>query len=669
MAPWLSGCEMVVTPSSYYHSIALRVPSKVPSGLDSAVLAASGAIRRRYGEKRRWLQAASRIFDQAERLGDATDARLIQRLEAVRWSFRTGRGDAVLEEALALLTEAAWRSLGMRPYPVQIMGAIGLFYNRLIEMQPGEGKTITAALAAVLAGWRGRPCHVVTANTYLAQRDASSLEPLYRFSGLSTGCVMPGMEPMQRGDQYQCDVVYTTSKELAADFLRDRLKVGERNEPGRHYLHLPMNRQNGQGLIMRGLYTAIVDEVDSVLIDEAVTPLILSGKGRNQPLVEACRAAVTIGEALEQGSDYVVDQRYREIRLTSQGKQRVAETVQRLPNMWCGRQHGEDLILRALAAGHFYRRDKEYVIQDGRVVIVDEFTGRLMPERSWSNGMQQIIEARERLEPTHPDNTMARISFQRFFRFFPRLSGMTGTAQEESTEFWKIYRLQCVVIPPNRPCVRSKMPLQVYENRDHKVNAIVKEIIRTHETGRPVLVGTTSVHASEELAYRLQRQNLEFDLLNATRDREEAAIIARAGELGRITIATNMAGRGTDIKLGSGVAARSGLHVIATEPNEASRIDRQLFGRCARQGEPGTVQPYVSVDDPVLRRFLPKTVLRSLRWAVRRKAPGAAFMGRAAVARAQRTAQRMAYGRRVGVLRADDWITESMSFVGAGLKF
>jgi preprotein translocase subunit SecA len=569
------------------------------------------------------------------------------------------------------MVEVANRTLGLRPYPVQVMGALALHEGYLAEMATGEGKSLTACLPAVLAAWTGLPFHFITVNDYLANRDAVEMRPFYASCGVSVGCVMSEMDPGERRMNYEKDVVYTTIKELVADFLRDRLILGSLHHPSRRLLRqlLQPRLRDLEGVVMRGLNSVIVDEADSVLIDEAVTPLIISRAQENKPLVKACRTAHDISDSFTLGEDYLADIKYKEINLTKEGQRKLEEHSQLLPGIWRGASRREELVQQTLTAREFYRQDKQYVVQDGKVAIVDEFTGRLMPNRTWRHGLHQAVEAKEGLEINDPSETLARLSFQRFFRFFSKLSGMTGTAQEATSEFWHIYKLPVLTIPTNRPCIRKILPDSVYPNEAEKWAAVVREIEKWHRTGRPVLVGTRSVKASERLAEMLTEKGLAFNLLNAVRHKEEARIVAAAGEQDRITISTNMAGRGTDIKLGRGAAQREGLHVIATERHESGRIDRQLFGRCARQGDPGTAQVFMSVEDELLQRFVPAPMRNRLVTALKSKAPGAGRLAEGALSYSQRTAQRLAFRQRRNVLQMDTWLEEALSFTGPGSEF
>ncbi len=645
-------------------------PGKTTAGLDAWVDRGVGSMKRRRSVLRGLLEDAERVEAMSASVRTLSDAALRVRLNECRQWFRRqdGESDERLIESLAAIREAAERTVGLHPFLVQVMGALALHRGLLAEMATGEGKTLTAGLAAVLAGWTRRPCHIVTVNDYLAERDAAWIKPLYAFCGVSVGHVTGAMPPSERLRGYEQDVTYTTSKEIVADFLRDRLRLGRLHIPARRLIARLLQPANTAftGLVMRGLHTAIVDEADSVLIDEAVTPLIISRAPGGDAMSDGYRTAWQFARTMDSGVDYSLDTRYREVELTAAGKAKVEGCQANLPALWRGSARLTDLIKQALTAREFFLRGKQYVVQDGKVIIVDEFTGRMMPMRRWRDGLHQMIEAKEGVEISPRDETLARLSFQRFFRSFRKMSGMTGTAKEGAAEFWHVYRLPVIVIPTNRPCVRKELPDRVFPDWESKWSALVDEIARLHEQGRPVLVGTRSVARSEELAEKLSQRHLPFSLLNATRHREEAAIVAGAGEHGKITIATNMAGRGTDIKLDHGVAALGGLHVIATERHEAHRIDRQLYGRAARQGDPGSAQAFVSLEDELVKRFVPEFVRRQVERVVRSRIGVADKLAGAAFAFGQFQAQRLAARQRRTVLKYDTWLAESLSFTGSG---
>ena len=650
-------------PSVEYHALTVKRPKALPKGLDALAHTLTGSAGRRNKVLTALWEQVREVEGHADELTNLSDRHLRERLEEHRDAFRRHRA-AVPERvapALAAIREAAARTVGLRAYPVQILGALAMEDGRLAEMATGEGKTLTAALAAVLAGWTHLPCHILTVNDYLAQRDAENYRPLYQFCGLKVDYVTGLMEAEQRRRAYGAHICYTTSKEVLADFLRDRLQLQRVSDPQRRLIRqLVRPRKSGsEGLVLRGLHTAIVDEADSILIDEAVTPLIIAQPRANPMLVEACVAARDLVKQLEPDTHYTVDHRYREVKLTEEGKERISGLVEDLPPVWQGVGRSQALLQQAITARELFLKGRQYVVQDDKIMIVDEFTGRIMPNRSWSEGLHQAIECKEGLEITEPNETVARMSFQRFFRLFPKICGMTGTAWEARFPLWRIYGLPVVRVPTNKPCIREVLPERIFATQEEKWEAVADEVERIHGLGRPVLVGTRSVEASEQLAVRLEAKGLEYNLLNAVRHAEEARIIAEAGLEAKITIATNMAGRGTDIKLGRDVAEAGGLHVIMTERHEARRIDRQLFGRAARQGDPGSARSFVSLEDELFRRFVPEAVRKSLAGVsggVARKP----FL--AALDAAQRAAERHAFRGLKSVLGTDTWLEESLSF-------
>ena len=662
----------MVIPTHDYRRSGFRAPADPLKGIDAWVNSVIGRCRRRSHLRETLLRDAFAVDAMAPEWIELPDGKLHFRLAEFRTIFRRGgasAGEFVLP-ALAAIREAADRQLGLRPFPVQLMAALALHRGYLAEMATGEGKTLVAGLAAVLAGWTKRPCHVITVNDYLVERDAGRLRPLFDFCGVSVGAVTGAMDAQARKAGYGSDVTYTTSKELLADFLRDRIRLGSLQNPIRRTIRrmLAPGSFAQDGLVLRGLHTAIVDEADSVLIDEAVTPLIISAPRENALLKEAALIAEEVSAGLCPDSDYQTNARYKEVDLTESGFQRISERAMSLPGLWQGKERRQELVVQALVAREFFKRDKHYIIVDGKVVIVDEFTGRPMPQRTWSQGVHQAIEAKERLAVSDPTETISRLSFQRFFRCFYNLSGMTGTAYEAAGEFWQVYGLPVVSVPTNRPCIRAHWPDRVFLSEAGKWEAIVTEIERLHASRRPVLVGTRSVLASEHLAELIAARGLQAKVINATHLADEAAVVSMAGEAGRITIATNMAGRGTDVILGQGVAKLGGLHVIATERHESGRVDRQLFGRSARQGDPGSAQAFVSAEDELVRRYVPSVILRCLKAALHEERPWRGPLARATFSLAQRNAQALAFKQRVAVLRADIWLNEALSFApGEGI--
>lgn len=507
--------------------------------------------------------------------------------------------------AFALVREATRRTLGIEHYPSQLTGGFVMFCGCVAEMQTGEGKTLTALLPACAAAFKGIPVDIITVNDYLAARDADEMKPVYEFLGLSVGCVRNGLSPAERREEYSRNIVYCTNKELVFDYLKDKINIGDRN----HHLQLHAERLCGDPeitnkFVLRGLHYAIVDEADSVLMDEARTPLIISGEMEiNNDQEEMYRKAIEIAWQLEAGQDFRLIINERDITLTDAGKEKIHAYTQDLGGYWRSRLRGNELVIQALNAIYLFERDKHYLVLDGKVEIVDEHTGRVMENRSWERGLHQLIEIKEDCELTRPRSTLAKISYQGFFRKYHHLCGMTGTASEVAGEFRSVYGLEVLKIPSNKPCVRKDNGTRIAGDDHTKWLWVRDRVTELHESGTPVLVGTHSVAASEILSGLLTDVGLEHNLLNAKQNSDEADIIAKAGLEGQITIATNMAGRGTDIKLDNTVRQEGGLYVILTELHDAGRIDRQLEGRCARQGDPGQFEIIISLDDHLLGKY------------------------------------------------------------------
>jgi len=554
------------------------------------------------------------LVDEINALGDEMAALSDEQLAAKTGEFkqRLEEGetlDELLPEAFAVVREMAARKVGERPYDVQLLGGIVLHQGKIAEMRTGEGKTLTAVAPVYLNALEGKGVHVVTVNDYLARRDAAWYGPVYHSLGMSVGVIQqngvsymyePGyrpsedggggledLRPCQRRDVYAADITYGTNNEFGFDYLRDN-----------------MVRDLSQR-VQRGLHYAIVDEVDNILIDEARTPLIISGAAEEASATYIAFARAVKG--LQEEVDYVVDHKAKHVALTEEGIAKV-ERALGISNLFAGDPRLARHLEAALDAEYLKRLDRDYVIKDGEIVIVDEFTGRLMPGRRWSHGIHQAVEAKEGLKIQRESITYATITFQNLFRLYDKLAGMTGTAETEAEEFAKIYNLDVVVIPTHRPMIRQDYPDVVYINERAKFNAVVNEIEEMHRQGRPVLVGTTSIEKSEYLSQLLLRRGIPHEVLNAKHHEREAKIVAQAGQRGAVTIATNMAGRGTDIKLGPGVAELGGLHVIGTERHESRRIDNQLRGRAGRQGDPGSSRFFVSFGDDIMRRFAPDWV-------------------------------------------------------------
>jgi preprotein translocase subunit SecA len=576
-----------------------------------------------------------------------------------------GLRDELVVRSFALAREAARRTIGERHYDVQLVGGRVLLSGLVAEMETGEGKTLTATLAASTAALGGIPVHVVTVNDYLARRDAEWMEPVYNALGLTVGAVVHGMDQEERRAAYACDVTYCTSKELAFDYLRDRLALGQHTSRLRLQVErLSSDRPRSRELVLRGLHFAIVDEVDSVLVDEARTPLVISGRVDAGAERRVYEQALELASGLEPSGDFTVDARERRVDLTERGRQRLSELAQPMGTVWRGRLRREELVRQALGARHMFHRDMHYLLQgDGRVVIVDEFTGRRMPDRSWGQDLHQLLETKEGARLTGRNETLARISYQRFFRRYLHLAGMTGTAREASAELWSVYRLGVRHVATRRPLRRRELRPRISATAATRWADVVARVAEVSRSGRPVLVGTRSVTASEHLSRLLHDAGIEHRVLNARQDEAEAEIAAMAGEPHRVTVATNMAGRGTDIKLAPGVAERGGLHVIATEYHEAGRIDRQLFGRCGRQGDPGSFEVIASLEDDLMTRF--GTRWGDLaRWAAGVGGRVPSWLAHRAVRRAQRGAEKLHARMRADLLQTDQHLDTALAFSG-----
>ena len=559
-------------------------------------------------KSKREIKKLSKMVDAIEALDEKMQALSDDELRAKTREFKdrliAGETlDDLLVEAFAVVREAADRVLHMKPYHVQLMGGIVLHQGRIAEMKTGEGKTLVSTLPAYLNALEGKGVHIVTVNDYLAERDANWMGQVHRFLGLSVGVILNEYNNADRKAAYDCDITYITNNELGFDYLRDNMVMYKKD------------------LVQRDLHYAIVDEVDSVLIDEARTPLIISGQGtKSTDLYKACdvlaqdmergtsdgelsKIDAIMGVDIEEDGDFLVNEKDKQVMLTAEGVKKVEEFfhIKNLANPKnLEIQHN---VILALRAHNLMFKDKDYVVKDGEVLIVDEFTGRIMPGRRYSDGLHQAIEAKEHVEIKDESRTLATITFQNFFNKYDKKAGMTGTAKTEEKEFIDIYGMDVVEIPTNKPVARIDHEDSVYLTKKEKLNAVVEEIEKTHKTGQPVLVGTVNIAVSEELSSLLTQKEIKHSVLNAKFHKFEAEIISHAGEKGAVTIATNMAGRGTDIKLGEGVTELGGLKIIGTERHESRRIDNQLRGRAGRQGDPGESKFYLSLEDDLMRLF------------------------------------------------------------------
>ena len=634
---------------------ARRVKAPELRGLDSVVNGYVGFFKNRKPVLGSLKAAAERIEKLEPEIHAMSSSRFREEVQMLRDEARLGRmvDGPLLDRAMAVTREGVVRAISKRPFPVQLMGAMAMIHGNVAEMATGEGKTLTAAMAASIWGWAGKPVHVITVNDYLVQRDAEHMGPIYELLGLKVGYVTHETTPQERIDNYRRGVVYVTSKELVADFLRDQIALGNLRTSTQTVVGMMAGGVSGR-LTVPGLFKVLVDEADSLLIDEAVTPLIISNSPDDEANAMLYRAANQLADMLEPNRDFIIDFTVRNIDLTQRGQDRLDELADATHqgDFWKGRRRREELVTQALVAKYCYIRDEQYLVtEDEKVQIIDEFTGRVMADRSWRHGLHQAIEVKENVPVTADKENLARLSFQRFFRQYPIMAGMTGTAWESAPELWQIYQRPVVKIPTNKPCIRVQLPLRFFDTMEQKWEAAIRRIVEVNETGAPVLVGTRSVLASQEVSRRLAAAGKPHRVLIASHTAEEAAIVAEAGQMSKITVATNMAGRGTDIILGRGVPELGGLHVISTEPAASFRVDRQLYGRAARQGDPGSAQLFACAEDDLF-----------LRHAARQRKFWRAIGANRLIKLAQGRAEHLARFNRKQVLKNDDWMDEALPF-------
>jgi preprotein translocase subunit SecA len=582
----------------------------IGEGFRSGLLAVSNAMKRR--RIAQWASVLPVVAGFEEELKALNAYDLRKRSLSLRYRVKSREPlDRILPEAFALVREAGRRTINMRHFDVQILGGMAIHYRSVAEMQTGEGKTLTATLPLYLAALEGKGAHLATVNDYLAARDAEWMRPIYEALGITVGVVETPNSQEERRQAYASDITYGTAKEFGFDFLRDRLLMRRVNEGQTDFLGgmLGMLRNaNSEKPVQRSPYFCLVDEADCTLIDEARTPLIIAAlpNEEQQVAVAAYKWAASVGDQFEEDEHYEYDPDEKKVELTSDGRRmvRALEKPDAMHNM--GMFTIYEYIERAIKVEREFFRDRQYLVRNGEVVIVDEFTGRAAEGRKWRSGLHQAVEASEEgIEVTVESGQAARITIQDYFLLYPHLGGMTGTAATSAGEFRKIYKLNVIQIPTNRPAIRERLPDRVFGTADAKWHAIVEEVCEVHATGRPILIGTRSIDKSELLSQMLRLRGIEHVVLNANQIAHEADIIAQAGKHGRVTVSTNMAGRGTDIKLEEGVAEMGGLHVIVTEMHDAARIDRQLAGRCGRQGDPGSFRVFLALEDDLLEGLGP----------------------------------------------------------------
>ena len=634
---------------------------------DQAFSALQGTMGRLTIDRQAGLRrVAVAINRQGERLTSWDREQLDHLLIDLRQQFVSqGLSNRNCIRAFALIREMAARTINQRHYDCQLMGGWVLLQGQLAEMETGEGKTLTATLAAATVALAGIPVHVLTVNEYLVERDAALMEPLYQALGLRVGFVTQDMPPEQRRDGYACDITYCTNKQVAFDYLRDRLLLGNDRSQLRLQLEPAYADDNRlEKFLLRGLCFAIVDEADSVLIDEARTPLILTRTIDSTAEHDLYRQALKLAIGLKNGCDFFIDSAQRAVQLSLPGQQKLAGLCQSGSGIMQNARRREELVGQALHALHLLSKDRDYLVNEDKVVIIDANTGRTMPDRSWERGLHQLVEAKEGCPLTDAREQLGRLTYQRFFRRYLRLSGMTGTAREVSSELWSVYELQVQRIPLHRPSRRRQLPAQVFGCTEEKWAAVIASVKRLRTKGQPVLIGTGSVADSEALSQWLTAEGVPHRVLNARQDKAEAEIVAAAGQKGQVTVATNMAGRGTDIPLAEGVAELGGLHVIATCRNEAKRIDRQLFGRCARQGDPGSYQVLLSFEDDLIQQNCRPILLKVLRRQTTRIGAFGHKLNLAMIRRAQRRIERRHREARRALLQHDRQTGRMLAFSG-----
>lgn len=650
---------------SRYHALyeSLRTRRRKPEdpkGLDMVATYARMKFRNRRVTLS-WLRAQAQQVDAlAPDLRTHSDAALNEVVRECRERFVRGREDEeCVRRGFAVVREVARRETGEEAYIVQLMGAMALYHGRIVEMVTGEGKTLTGSLVAPILAWKHKYVHIYTVNDYLAQRDADSRGVIYRRCLCDVGAIVQSMDEPARFQAYAKPICYGTPKQMTADWLRDQLRLGQLQTPwaGRKLL----TGAGGTGPMIPGLRACMVDEADAVLIDEGVVPLIIARSRREDEMAQVYKDAAWIAKKLDDKADYTVDHLRRKADLTRRGRHRMLEMANGLEEpLWRAERRAEELVRQALVARHCYLNGHQFQIVDGQIVIVDEYTGRFLPDRSWEHGLHQAVEAKEGLEITADRETLARMSFQRFFRSYPFLCGMTGTAADASIEMEKVYQRPISVIPTNRPIARKRLPDRIFRTQEAKWNAVVESIQQIHALGRPILVGTRSIEASEFLGQRLTARGLNHRVLNANFDKDEADMVSLAGKHSAITVATNMAGRGTDIKLDREAKDTGGLHVILTEMHSARRIDRQFIGRAGRQGDPGSAQAFMSLEDELTKLYAPR-LAKLAKVAGTSELTGLALArARAVFLLAQRRAEARARTMRAEVLRQDDWIEKHL---------
>ena len=640
-----------------------------PKGLGYALKRIVGKWKRRNGvlSSMRCLVEEALII--SERLSSLDEFEIKRELDEHKKYITLNRNRSLELDplSLAFVYEASRRKLKMEPYSVQMLAVVALYKGYLAEVDTGEGKTLSIAMAGAIAAWSGGSVHIITANDYLASRDADQMKEFFAMLGVTVSCVVSETSNLDRLNAYKAMITYSTSKEVAADYLRDKIVLSAigRSAKRRYLEHLAGGIK--PNIVQRGLHRAFIDEADNCLIDEAVTPLIISQDYENSDLGPVCDEALKLASRLKKDVDFSVIKNNRTIKIHNSAKEKVINenTFPDSPIWKCPKRRSQMLKL-ALEAQYFFKRGEQYIVDSDKVIIVDESTGRPMPNRSWKMGLHQMVESREGINVTMPTITVAQSSFQSFFKKYGVISGATGTAQEVSDEIWQTYGMPVLNIPRNRPNIRSYEASLFFKSTESKENCILKFVTSKSKTGQPILIGTRSVKASERLSDLFIANGLKCEVLNARKLNEEARIISEAGKLNRITIATNMAGRGTDIKLGYGVKELGGIHVISTEPHESRRVDRQLYGRAGRQGDPGKVSAFYSMSDDLFQKNLPGFFLRIMKLSLVGDNPKgkSSFVCSLMKLIAQFRAEKIDRFRRKSVSNEEDKLKAGLGFAG-----
>ncbi len=659
-----------------------------PNVLEAQARIVSGQIKHLFTRHKYSLKNSVKQVNRFEqRLSKLSEVEMSEHIQQLRQQlYQKGLQDSLVAESFATIREVSQRTLGKRHFDEQLQGGWVMMNGMLAEMETGQGKTLTATLPACTAALAGIPVHIVTANDYLAERDEQLLRPLYQQMGLSSASVVDGMETEPRKLAYQSHIVHSTSQQITFDYLRDRMEMGDENGALQIQLKNLQHKQQGKpsAFLLRGLCYTIIDEADSLLIDEAKTPLIISKTRQSEEQNQHYSDALYLANALEKKTDFKINEQYQDINLTETGKEKLAKLASGLDNNWQQKRRREIMVVQALKAMLLFIKNKHYLVRDDKIEIIDALTGRAMPDRSWEHGLHQLIEAKENCEITGERDPLARIGYQKFFKRYLRLAGMSGTLAEVAGELNSVYGLKVMKIPTHQRSKRKMQAEKVFKTSEQKWQAFIKKISKIHQTGQPILIGTNTVEESKKVSAILAENKFplremegssekieklfpnpyQHQVLNAMHDQQEAEIIAKAGQIGSITVATNMAGRGTDIALGQGVKELGGLHVISTTRNDARRIDRQLYGRCGRQGDPGSAEAFMSLQDENLADFYSPAMLKVIAGFCSNNKPLPYWLGHIILALPQKWIEHKHYRIRSLLIKQDQQQTKTLSFTG-----